>query len=118
MSAPAPTDASLVSDAAAALSSASIASPPAAASPDAADGAEELNPDGSKKKSKSQLKKEAKQAELAAKKAEAAAKRAETEKGSDAQRDAQKLEKAKSIVLVENKELPEAKRVRHTNTDN
>lgn len=71
-------------------------------------GVEELNPDGTKKLSKSQLKKAAKQAELAAKKAEAAAKRAVAEQGADAER----IEKAKAIKITEDKSLPVAKRVR------
>lgn len=71
---------------------------------------EELNPDGTKKLSKSQLKKQAKMAELAAKKAENAAKR----ESAAATADAEKIERAKAIKLEEDKNLPTAKRVRRT----
>lgn len=109
MSAPAPTPAPAASSSSA-TSVADTTAALAATGVDAGeDGPVELNPDGSKKLSKSQLKKQEKMAAIAARKAQTAG-AAEAAKQSA---DQEKIDKAKAIKLVQDPALKEAKRVRH-----
>jgi len=98
-----------VSDATA-PAAASSSSGDAAASPDSA--APMLDADG-KPLSKQAQKKAIKAAQLAAEKAAKAAKKGDEKAAQDKER----LEKAKSVVIAEDKSLPAAKRVRTNDTD-
>ena len=95
----------------AASSSSDAASAPAASAADSA--APMLDAEG-KPLSKQAQKKAIKAAQLAAEKAAKAAKKGDEKAAQDKER----LEKAKSVVIAEDKSLPAAKRVRTNNTEN